>query len=384
MKNNRTLITTLVLLLTLFTSYGGDSSTNEAHTVKIIIPHNLCAHINSDGSVDKINVRYYKAVIFDSFNVSCHRTYSDSLYDYLFFNFNHNNYFYIDWKNVKTFSMRLFLGYDKNSTMADTTYVFDEIDNVVYFKTCQASDKPLMDRTRSVLNADMIKSLEEDRLRKKYVEDSIVKSTCEHIMYKDIDSIVLSSSKRYKIFDTVKVIGKTKRYPSHIDTVHTKLNIVDSQKFTLKKEFYSNYVRDNLYELTDSLLKNYRPSAYSKKQISTFPNDSSFVSFHIYFSSTSQIIVSSWNWSNYSYNVIMDGSRIRVSRDERNIKESTPSLNPIHGTTHHARDYWTETSLYKDIINETFNELAVYYNSIESDSSKHVKLLAKPIPIPIK
>ena len=207
-----------------------------------------------------------------------------------------------------------------------------------------------------------------------------VESICEHIRYKDIDSVKVLSYKKYEYFDTVKVANK--KYTPYPGSIKRSEIRYDRRSFILKKEYLSEYVRYNLYELTDSLLTNYRLSAYSEKQISTFSNDSSMICFCIYFTNTSQLDICSELCTEYRN--LSDFTSISASKRDRNILESIPYQIPLRGLTKYARNYWTKTSLYKDVINETFNELAVYYNSIESDSSKHVKLLAKPIPIPIK
>jgi hypothetical protein len=169
MKKSKKSIVMFVLMLTLFTHYRVDSGTNEAHTVKIILPRGSCTR--NDGSIKKIDFLSIRTEIFDSLRVFHSKFYSDSIYDYIFFDFNHSNYYYIDWKNVKTFSMSIHLRHDNDAAWVDTTYYFDKIDNVAYFRTCRASGKPWKNSIH-ILNSNMLKSLDE-HWRKKHIEDSI-------------------------------------------------------------------------------------------------------------------------------------------------------------------------------------------------------------------
>jgi hypothetical protein len=169
MKKSKKSIVMFGLMLTLFAHYRVDSGTNEAHTVKIILLRGSCTR--DDGSIKKINFSSIRTIIFDSFEVDYSKFYSDSIYDYIFFDFNHNNYYYIDWKNVKTFSMSIYLRYDNSGGWVDTTYYFDKIDNVAYFKSCRASGKPYP-MTYSILDSNSLKSLDKS-WRKKHIEDSI-------------------------------------------------------------------------------------------------------------------------------------------------------------------------------------------------------------------
>lgn len=202
-----------------------------------------------------------------------------------------------------------------------------------------------------------------------------VESICEHITYKDIDSIEVFSYKEYDYLDTVYIVDKTSIYPPRVGNVTRKEYIYDKKNFVLKKDYVSKYVRDNLFELTDSLLKNCR---LSERQSPIFQNDSSVICFYVYFSNTCRLIISSSLYK--SFYGLNDVSAISATKRDNNFLESIPYQIPLRGLTIYTRGYGTTTSLYKDIINETFNELAMYYNSIESDSSKHVILFPTPKP----
>ena len=202
-----------------------------------------------------------------------------------------------------------------------------------------------------------------------------VESICEHITYKDIDSIKVFSYKEYDYFDTVYIVDKKYISPPRVGKITRREYIYDKKGFVLKKDYVSKYVRDNLFELTDSLLKNYR---LSEKQKSVFQNDSSVICFYIYFSNTCRLIISSNFYT--SFHGLFDVSEISAAKRDKNFLESIPYQIPLRGLTKYTRSYVTRTSRYKDIINETFNELAMYYNSIESDSNKHVILFPTPKP----
>jgi len=221
-----------------------------------------------------------------------------------------------------------------------------------------------------------------------------IDSVHDDILTNEIDSIVISSSKDYySDFDTIHVKINdisSRKDNNNSDTIRVQekdlirtqikatLHSERNQSFKFRNEQISQQIIDEVYTLFNYTLS--KRGAKSEEPI--FRLDSSIIIFKIYFNNSVSLGLASAFYNRYGLDSWRgDNISIDAFKKSPNLIEYIPFQFGGKGLVFYSTSFSTDASILQDHVIETFNKLALHYNSSVTDSTKRINLLPPAVKI---